>query len=146
MEIVVVVAIALVLATLAVPSFATFIKNLRLQSTENTIKRQLMAAKIRALANPLVHCGVYLDESRTRIFFDQDNSGTYNSGDITYQAPFDFPEGITLEVPTGYFPEIIFRGNGSASLSGKAIVSNSARADTIEVLASTGRIRVKKGT
>jgi hypothetical protein len=118
-----------------------------------------MTAKIRAISDPRIdansgyNCGVYFSTStnpqQTKIFIDMDNSKTFNSGDIVYQFPFQIAKECTLIVPkspVNYPDQIIFRSDGSAAENGKAIIKiKGGRADTLNVLASTGRIRFKKG-
>ena len=150
-EAVVVVIILLLLAAMARPAMAAYLGNVKHKGAVNAVKRTLQAARSKALANPMVHCGVYFDvtssPNRIVVFLDTHAPGghAYDDGkDRKPVAPYDLPDGVEISVPDPNPASIIFRGDGSAFLSGKAVVKSSSFTDTIDVLASTGRIRVMR--
>jgi Tfp pilus assembly protein FimT len=155
MEAVVVLAVAMLVLAMARPAFSRTVKTLKLRSAEISIKRQLQAARVRALADPMVHCGVYFDTltkpQQTRIFFDNNQSKMYEGSDITYQRPLDLPTSVRIQTISiscsgSSRKEILFRGDGSALCSGEISISNGIRTDKINVLASTGRIKLIRDT
>jgi hypothetical protein len=69
----------------------------------------------------------------------------YEKGvDSLYLAPFVISKNrdkISMSIPTGFPSVIVFRGDGSANASARIVLSLKAFKDTVEVLASTGRVR-----
>lgn len=147
----IVVGIMSILVLLAIPQMSRAIVAMRLASATNAVKYQVMLARVRALANPSVHCGVWFDvpNSRTLIFFDSETSGTkyqYDSGtDKLYQtnsSPYALPKGVTLRLPSTepiVNSCVVFRGDGSAKIGGGIEVVAGTSVRLVNVLASTGR-------
>lgn len=141
-----------VLSMLVLPRVGGFIDASRLRTAADTIRRQLLAAKVRAVANPNVHCGVYVDTAagRSLAFFDNGASSRY-----VYDAAEDAPYGGTgAELPPGihvsFTPSggaavnaIVFRGDGSAKYGGSFEVrSAGGKRLVVRVLGVTGEVRV----
>jgi prepilin-type N-terminal cleavage/methylation domain-containing protein len=151
-ELMAVIAIIAITGLIARPSISKFLESLRLRTEANTIKNQLNLAKIRALGDPNVHAGVYLDTSGTPdstvVFLDDDNNNQYTKGNDHLLMPiFLFPKSDTLKIESNNPNTIIFRGDGSTKTPGKFFIKNKyGTCDTISVLASTGRITVKRGS
>jgi prepilin-type N-terminal cleavage/methylation domain-containing protein len=147
LEILGVLVIVGILTALAIAPMDRYIKSLRQKSVLGEIKHMLISARSRALANPGVHCGAYFDLSTNpqKIVLFNDNFAPANysydaNRDKAYLTSYPIPQGFTVKIDSGYKPEIIFRGDGSAFLSGKILISSSAFTDTLDILASTGRI------
>lgn len=145
------VVVLLVLAALARPSMATYLVNVKHKGAVSAVKRTLQAARSKALANPMLHCGVYFDvtsvPNRMVVFLDTHAPGAHaydGEEDRQYLAPYILPEGVEISVPDPNPAAIVFRGDGSACISGRAVVKSAAFSDTVDVLASTGRIRVMR--
>lgn len=141
----------LVVVSLARPAFNAYVENLRHKGAVTAVKRTLQAARAKALSNPAVHCGVHFDLAGDTLrlipFLDTHLPGNhaYEPGmDGAYLAPFDLPRGVSLEVPDPNPLAVVFRGDGSAHMSARAIVRSARGVDTVDVLASTGRIRVAR--
>lgn len=150
-EAMVVVVVLLVLAALARPALGSYLGNVKHKGAVSAVKRTLQAARSKALANPMVHCGVYFDvtsvPNRIVVFLDthSPDAHAYDGGkDRQHLAPYVLPEGVELSVPDPNPAAIVFRGDGSACISGRAVVKSAAFSDTVDVLASTGRIRVMR--
>jgi prepilin-type N-terminal cleavage/methylation domain-containing protein len=156
-EVIAVLAIVAITGLIARPSFSKFLERIRLRTEANTVKKQLNLAKIRALGDPNVHAGVYLDTQDTPdsilVFLDDDttsgskNDYLYTKGkDHLLMPSFSLPKSDTLRVVSTYPNTIVFRGDGSAKTTGKFFIKNKfGTCDTISVLASTGRVLVKRG-
>jgi len=115
----------------------------------SAVKQTVLAARARAMANPMTHCGVYFGFSstspRVRLFEDTDNPTAYlydSTVDGNYGLPVALSKGVKLDSIPGYPRYIIFRGDGSAYLSAKIQIKTGSRIDTLDVLASTGRVKV----
>lgn len=155
LEVLAVAIIFSITATIALPVGKTMITRMYLKRTADAIKNQLLTAKIRAVSDPTMHCGVYfaIDSipQSTRLFFDQIGSGTpyqYDIGtDATYLNKIEIPPQITLRLPgSGAVMNqvVVFRGDGSAKNGGTIeLVDNKGTVLQINVLASTGRIEVR---
>jgi prepilin-type N-terminal cleavage/methylation domain-containing protein len=154
-EVIAVIAIIMITGLIARPSFSKFLESMRLRTEANTIKNQLNLAKIRALGDPNVHAGVYLDTCGTRdstlVFLDDDstaiNDYQYTKGrDHLLMPGFSLPKTDTLTIAAGFPNTIVFRGDGSTKTMGKFFIKNKyGTRDSISVLASTGRITVRRG-
>jgi len=155
LEVMVVLLIVGLLAVVFRPSSRPLIEGMRLRSSAFNIKSQILTAKTRAVANPKVHCGVYFDMVSTThsslLFFDNGSGSDYRyaTGDGLYVAAQKLPKGISFQSYTSSHPDpnaraIVFRGDGSAKYNATIVIKNSyGKTKTIDVLASTGRIRMQ---
>lgn len=151
LETIVVVIIVAVLTCLAKAPMDQYLKTMRQKSAVSQIKHMLITARSRALANPGVHCGAYFDlaSNPQQILLFNDTFAPANyaydaTKDQPYLAPYPLPAGMTLSIDPIYPPAIIFRGDGSAYLSGKVVMRFDSSTDTLDVLASTGRIKTSR--
>lgn len=150
-EVLLVLAVAAVLSVLVTPSLGRLIAAMRLSSATDIVRNQLAAARIRAIANPVVHCGVHfdLDSGRTLVFFDKGNppDNKYSEGvDERYGPSVDLPLDVGFELP-GTNPiqdnAVVFRGNASAVRGGSVMLKDGrGRTRTVHVFAGTGRVTV----
>jgi Tfp pilus assembly protein FimT len=149
-EIFVVLGIMGIMALIAMPTFKPLITNIRLSALVKTVKQELNFVKIRALADPNVHTGFFLDTAGTPdsivTFLDDNKDNLYTPGtDHLLMPGLSVPTSDTLKITTSYPDVVIFRGDGSAKSSAQFYIkSNFMRCDTISVLASTGRIKWTK--
>jgi prepilin-type N-terminal cleavage/methylation domain-containing protein len=150
LEITVVVVIVAIMATLAVHPMKGYLSRLEFRNSSENIKRLIQTAQSKAMANPNLHIGVYFDLSKTphRVlaFQDKANPAFYQydpSGDLAYLAPQSLKPGSSFKRLSAYpEDEVVFRGDGSAWKSFKILITNGTLIDTLDVLASTGRVRV----
>jgi hypothetical protein len=103
------------------------------------------------MANPNLHIGIYFDRSKSPhkafLFQDKNNPAGYEydgKSDPAYLQPEVLKRGITFQTLSGQPDEVIFRGDGSAWKSLKICITDGYRQDTLDVLASTGRVRLGK--
>ena len=146
LEITVVMVLVGVLSALAVKPISGWIKRVRIQNAAEGIKHLVIVARSRAIANPSLHCGVFFDVTtgaqKALLFLDRDNSSTYSaSQDSAYLQPYKMKDNIVLSIPAGSFSTLVFRGDGSANQSTTVNLTLGAMVDTINVLASTGRVK-----
>ncbi len=139
------------LGALSIRPMKTYVRRLNFDSSVNGLKGLILTAKSRAIANPSVHCGVFFDvqadPQRILAFQDQTDpeSYTYEAGkDKSYLQPYVLKTGIRIALVPDYPPSIIFRGDGSAYVSVKVIITDGTLTDTVDVLARTGRIKGKQ--
>lgn len=149
LEITVVVAIVGIMALLTVHPMRNYLRRLEFKNSSQNIKHLIQAAQSKAMANPNMHIGVYFDLSttpnRVLTFQDKTNPTTYQydgNADPAYLAPEPLKQGTSFQLLAGYPDEIVFRGDGSAWKSLKIVLTNGTLKDTLDVLASTGRVRV----
>jgi Tfp pilus assembly protein FimT len=151
MEIIVTVAIILAMAAIVAPTSQGLFAAIKLRNSASMIKKKLVSAKIRAISNPRIHCGVHLDTAANRItvFFDDTLSRDYAyqaGSDEVYQTATELPSGISLAIPDTNMIEneaVVFRGDGSAKYGGSVHIKDThGRYRIVNVLPSTGRIKV----
>ncbi|MDB5049053.1 MAG: hypothetical protein JWO30_2124 [Fibrobacteres bacterium] len=147
-EMVVAILVILIMTAIAKAPMSQYLKTMEQKNAVVGVRKILQTARSRAMANPSVHCGVYFDlnASPPKAFLFEDTfapgSYAYDAGkDKPYLAPFVLPMGASLAIPVIFPAAVIYRGDGSAFLSGKLIVRSPGFTDTVDVLASTGRIR-----
>jgi Tfp pilus assembly protein FimT len=137
-----------ILAAMVTPSLGRMLEKSRIQAAANVIKHQLITARVKAIAEPTIHCGVYLNNTvnpqRTLIFFDRGTAYQYNSAtDSTLIGVNILPPGITMSLTSVTNRVIVFRGDGSAKTGGTITVRGRfGISRRINVLPSTGRIKV----
>jgi type II secretion system protein H len=152
-EMVVAIVIVGILAAVAVPYMNPMVGQIKLRTAAGSIKRQMIVARTRALADPNTHVGVYINASANTslVFFDTNTATPYQyyANDPTYTAVYTLPTNIWDSIPSTSAGGItnnvvVFRGDGSAKNGGAIIVKNKYGAiRTISVLASTGRVKVQ---
>jgi hypothetical protein len=137
------------LALLGVNPMKNYLRRLEFKTSSQNIKRLIQTAQSKAMANPNIHVGAYFDMSKTPhrviLFHDRINPASYQydgSGDVSYLQPEVLKVGTYFMPVTGYPDEIVFRGDGSAWKSFKIVITNGTLNDTLDILASTGRVRV----
>jgi prepilin-type N-terminal cleavage/methylation domain-containing protein len=151
-EVMVVVIIMGIVSALAIPKVSGLVNSFKMRTAMETIKHELQAARVRAVANPTVHCGVYFDIANRRsfLFFDSPTSGTQYQYDVAFDRKYSrtdsLPKGATFALPsTNPITNncIVFRGDGSAKYGGGIEIRGlDGRTRLVNVFASTGRIRV----
>jgi prepilin-type N-terminal cleavage/methylation domain-containing protein len=147
-ETMVVVAIIVITAALIAPSMIGLVQWTKLQGAVTALKNQLVTAKVRAIANPSVHCGVYFDMTsvpkKTIIFFDDNGNYVYDPGsDHMYLTTYDVEKTCQLQISGITNSCIVFRGDGSAKTGGKITLQTSRSTSTINVSAGSGRIKIQ---
>jgi len=153
LELLTVMAIAGALSVMAIPLGKKFIDQINLKITSDSIKNQLSIAKMRAISDPNIPCGVYFDidssPQKAIIFIDQPGGRPYlyDEGiDTRHLNEVIIPKGITLKIPE-VAPiqnnSIVFRADGSVKTGGNILLTdNYGKARRINVLPSTGRVRI----
>ncbi len=149
LEISIAVIVVGLMAALGIHPMQNYLHRLEFKNSSQNIKHLIQTAQSKAMANPNMHIGVYFDRSvtpnRVQLFLDQTNPATYQydgASDPPYLAPTVLKTGTGFQLLPGYPDEIIFRGDGSAWKSMKIVLTNGTLQDTLDVLASTGRVRV----
>jgi len=148
LEIMIVLVLIGILAAVARPSIKPFLEGIRLRTATNTIKQQLVLAKTRALGDPKLHAGVFFNATsgKTQAFLDTNSDNQYTAGtDPIFMPCFTLFKTDTLKIISSLNNAVVFRGDGSAKASLKLCICNGyKKCDTIKVLASTGRIQIRK--
>lgn len=137
------------IALLSVNPIKDYLKRMEFKNSGQNIKRLIQTAQSRAMANPDTHMGVYFDlagsPQKAFAFQDKANPKLYQydgSADPAYLSPETLKRGVTFKKLPGYPQEIVFRGDGSAYKSMKIVLTDGTLEDTLDVLASTGRVRL----
>lgn len=146
-EICVAVGILGILALLVKNPMQKYLKRLEFNRSVDNVKHLIQACQSRAMANPNLHIGVWFDDANHKAvpFQDKGNPSLYQydaASDPAYMQPAVLTRGVKIKRLTGYPPEIVFRGDGSAYKSLKVVITDDVLKDTLDVLASTGRVRV----
>jgi hypothetical protein len=141
-----------VLAAVSAKPLIGLYHGIKLKGASDGIKQVLLNARMRSMANPDRQCGVvFRFTSSTAIedsifaFLDNVPDKLYVQGrDSLYLSPMVLKvrDGITAAIPAGFPSVVVFRGDGSANASAKVVLSRKGMVDTVDLLASTGRIKV----
>jgi prepilin-type N-terminal cleavage/methylation domain-containing protein len=151
MELMIVIVIIGLMAAVALPNMVPLVEMTKLRTAANTIKRQMIVARTRALADPYKHVGVYVNIKTTPhkafIFFDTGtNPYHYDAADAVYWGSYEVPKNIQISIPgSGGVTDstVVFRGDGSAKNGGAIVLTNRyGKTRTVNVLASTGRVKM----
>jgi prepilin-type N-terminal cleavage/methylation domain-containing protein len=133
------------------PAVSNILEVMKQRSAVIAVKQTVLAARARAMANPTVHCGVFFsligNPRVIGMFEDTGNPNSYSydaNSDTPYRGPVNLPAGVTLDTIPGQTKTLIFRGDGSAYISSKFLITTGTRKDTMDILASTGRIKVSR--
>lgn len=158
MQLVITICIIMILSAITAKPLGGLIRRIRVQNAADGMKHFLMNARMRAVASPDRHCGVafrfhvatsLVDDSVFAFLDANPSDNLYTPGtDQLYLSAYVIPrkQGITAKmvVPAGLTGEVIFRGDGSATSSVKVALTLKGFKDTVDVLASTGRVKVSK--
>ena len=149
LEVTVTLVILGIAAALSFNPMRNYLRGIEFKNSGKNIKRLIQTAQSKAMANPNLHIGVYFDLSKSPhkafLFQDKVNPSNYEydgKTDPPYLQPEVLKRGVVFETLPGQPDEIVFRGDGSAWKSLKICLSDGTRKDTIDVLASTGRVRL----
>lgn len=154
-ELIVAVIVILIAAAFCVKPVNGFLQRLKLQNAADGIKHFVLNARIRSVSNPDRPCGVVFrvhpgstTDDTVFAFLEKDPPDKrYVQGqDSLYLAPLVIKkkDQIDISIPAGLPSEVVFRGDGSASVSAKLALKLKGFADTLDILASTGRVKVMK--
>jgi prepilin-type N-terminal cleavage/methylation domain-containing protein len=144
-ELVVVLAIIAIGATLMVPNIGSWIPSYRLRSATRDIVSIMRAAQMKAVSNNARY-GVAFDTANHQLQLYRDSGGLVADGPAT-----SLPTGITFDSITGLptdgpggEPLITFFPNSTASASGNITLKNRKdRQKTVQISMSTGRITIQ---
>lgn len=146
-ELVIVLAVLGVLAITLRNPMKDYLRRVEFNNTVDHVKRLIQTCQTRAMTNPNLHIGLWFDFKGGRAvpFQDQANPSLYQydgAGDPAYLQAAQLKRGVRF-LPVAGFPDVvIFRGDGSTYRSLKVVVTDGVLKDTLDVLASTGRVRV----
>lgn len=138
-----------IMSAIAIPRFGKVMTKLKMKASGRDIISQLRLARSYAVSqkNPF---GVYFDIENNQFVIFEDvvnlSSLTYDYGDSTIKT-FTLPVDINFSYSSFNNDVVIFRSNGSASSTGSVDLYSEKVYDylMIDVLASTGRVRMYKG-
>ncbi len=142
------------LAALTVKPLNAWMQRLNAKKAGDGLKHYLLMARSRAIANPARHCGVVfklhaasstLDDSVIAFFDKVPNNNVYDKGvDSLYSKPYVLKkkEKLSAAILSPYPSVIVFRGDGSANASLQVVLTLKSIQSTLDVLASTGRVKV----
>ena len=148
-EMMIVVVIIGLLATLAAGTFDRFFRQQKLRAAGRELLSDLRLARSYAVARRAQY-GIYFDQNARQyvLFKDVINPGnyTYDSGDSVVKTT-SLPSIFALNNCTFPNTAVVYLSTGSASSSGTVDIYNSELAKYMraDVLASTGRVRLSQG-
>lgn len=148
-EAMIVVVIIGIFASMAGPAFTNYIPKMKLRADAREKTNYLRQARSRAISENGQY-GIYFDTDSNEIKFFEDllspELATYDeSGDSLVMDPISCESNVMLSNSTFTSNVVVFYSNGSASTSGQIDLVDSESGDsyTIDVLASTGRIKLQ---
>jgi prepilin-type N-terminal cleavage/methylation domain-containing protein len=149
LEMMIVVVIIGVFASMAAPSFMNWIPKMKLKADAREKVNYLRQARSLAISENS-QFGVFFDIANNQIVYFKDTASPelamYNEGtDSLLKAPIACVSNAYLDNCSFTNNAVVFYSNGSASTSGAIELINNESPDsyTINVLASTGRIRLQ---
>lgn len=142
-----------VVAAVSIKPLNGLLQRIKLQTAANGIKHMVQNARIRSMANPDRPAGVVfrfhgntsIPDSVFTFLESSPPDKIYTRGrDSLHLAPFIIKtgQGVVPTIPGGFPSVVVFRGDGSASSSVKVVLTINTMQDTLDVLASTGRVKV----
>lgn len=123
----------------------TYMKRLEFNKSVDNVKHMIMACQTKAMANPGQHAGVWFGDSVAVPFLDKGSPALYEYdrlADPAFMQQAVLKRGVRLRKLPDFPDEIVFRGDGSAYKSLRIVITDGVLQDTLDVLASTGRVRV----
>ncbi|HKP96298.1 MAG TPA: prepilin-type N-terminal cleavage/methylation domain-containing protein [Fibrobacteria bacterium] len=153
LEIVIAIIVICVLTGLCIKPVNALLEKLKLQNAADGMKHYILNARVRAVSNSNRHCGVVMrihtgtivDDTLFAFFDKNPPDNLYVPGmDELYSTPLVIAKEkrLSTRIPSGFPSVLVFRGDGSANTSAKVVLTLGAFEDTVDVLASTGRVKV----
>lgn len=153
-EVLIALVVVSLIAALSAKPLTEYVRRIQAKNAFEGAKHYMILARSRAIANPGKHCGVdfrlYASNSKhddsAIAFFDLNANKVYDVGkDSVYGKPFILKksEKLTAKAQASSPKVIVFRGDGSANASMKIDLALGKVQATLDVLASTGRVKVE---
>ena len=123
----------------------SYMKRLEFDKSVDNVKHMIIACQTKAMSNPGQHVGVWFGGDVVVPFLDKGDPSAYEydkHADPAYMQQAVLKRGVRLQKLPGFPDEIVFRGDGSAYKSLRIVITDGVLKDTLDVLASTGRVRV----
>ncbi len=152
-------AVISILTAVSIKPINGILDRIKLQNTANGIKQILVTARSRAVSTSNLRVGVVFNINASSTINDSiftfldDIPAGMKKGDDKFTAGVDKLYGtyfvvekknkIKTVIPPGYPSTIVFRGDASANGSARLILTLGQLEDTVSVLASTGKVKVK---
>jgi prepilin-type N-terminal cleavage/methylation domain-containing protein len=154
MEVMISLIVVAIVTSLVMKPVTGILQRMKLQNTAEGVKHLLLNARMRAVSNSQRHCGVVfqldpnpLIDDKVFAFMDESPfDNIYTKGkDTPYGNAFIIPKKyrIKASIPKNFPTVVVFRADGSANSSAKLALTLNNFIDTVDVLASTGRVKVK---
>ena len=136
----IVIAIMGIMATMAIPSYRTFMSQKRLNGAARQVMSDLMNARMKAVSKNNECKVFFVNNHQYTILDDVDNDGTADSGEATE----------TKDIQTNYYDVTItsssanpiFFPRGTASPGATVTVHNTSGDKYVIVTSNTGRVRI----
>jgi prepilin-type N-terminal cleavage/methylation domain-containing protein len=154
LEIIVSMVVLSILSAFAVKPITGLVQKIKLQNSADGIKFLVLNARMRAVSNSLQHCGVvfnlhgsttvddtvfaFLDKNPSDYVYDATDDEVYGKPYIISKV-FRISSSLVSPSPS----TLVFRGDGSATATLKMVLTLNGFEDTLSVLASTGKVKVK---
>lgn len=146
MELVIVAVVIGLMSALAVPSFLNYSSKMEAKSTARNIVSTLRQARSKAISERVKY-GVFFDAGNRRYTYFKEKSGNeqYDSGTDSLISQVTLDRDVNYGTNTFTNTTVVFKTDGSASSSGdmKILPGSGGFTYTIEVLASTGRVKLR---
>lgn len=145
-EMLIVVALIGILAALAAPDFLASMRSMRLTAAARDQVSYLRVARSTAVSEGQ-RVGVYIDSGAhsLTLFYDLNGNSALDGADSTFLGPIALSSEVRYHSCSFPNNTLLFRPSGCASASGTLKVyspANPGKLYTIEVLASTGRVKL----
>jgi len=140
-EMMVVIAVLAIIASIAIPAFMTLLPGMRLNGAARQVMGDLMAARMKAVKennNFRVH---YLSAYTYQIIDDDDNSGSANGGEwtVTKDIRDNYPDGVRFYHSTN---NVIFYPRGNASPATLYLETSDGSEKKAVIVNFTGRTKI----
>ncbi|MCD6160852.1 MAG: GspH/FimT family pseudopilin [candidate division Zixibacteria bacterium] len=152
LEMMIVVVIIGITASMAAPSFFDWIPNMKLKGEAKQNLNYLRQARSKAVAENNQY-GVYFDVDNKQLYFFKDthqpSNAIYSNGaDSLIEGPIDMESNFEYSDCTFNNNTVIFFSDGSASTSGSIDIERPEQAEyfIISLLAATGKVKLERSS
>ena len=139
-ELVIVIALVGVLASIAIPNIVDWLPRYRLREASRGLAFDMQLARMQSVSTN-VQLGVSITAAGYTLFKDLNSNGIYDAGDVVLKTQ-TFPSGISVSLNNFAGNTATFSPRGTSNGGAVTLTNTQGQTHSVNVLLSTGRVKL----